>query len=478
MKWLKFLIAALVVTAGVLVCNSALDNDSWYVLAEGREIAENGLYYEDQLSMHEGLDITVQNYGFAVIFYLLYNTLGPVGVFIGMLILNLVLCYLIYKVCMLISDKKINLSVLITVLTDLLLVRYFITTRAQLVSYILLMLLIYILELYIKTGKTKALWWVPVISLAQINIHGSMWPMLIIIVVTYMIGKGYKKKPLILTLLGLILAGFLNPYGVKMMTYILTSYGVPEANNFIREMMPFKPLGDGYSMLLYSIIIGVMVAYILSKRKRIRARWLILTFGFLALGINNFKGMSYLILVLLFPLAAVYKDVPVEKWGNRKIRWMVASWAGVLAMVLVTTVAVIRIPDAIDGPDKDLIIAMDKVDEDVGDKNKSEVKFYVNYDMGGFVEYRGYKAYMDPRMEVFLKSNNHKEDIFQEYYYFTNTYKNNLSEKEFLEKYDFDYLLAFKGERLYDIETDGYEIFYEKNDDEREELGIRVWKKV
>ena len=483
MKRLKWLITAVIVTAGVLVCNSALDNDSWYVLTEGREIVENGLYYQDQLSMHEGLDVTVQNYGFAVIFYLLYSVLGPVGVYIGMLILNLVLCYLIYKICMLISDKKVNLSLIITILTDLLLARHFITTRAQLLSYILLMLLIYLLELYIKTGKTKSVWWIPVISLAQINLHGSMWPMLIIVTATYMIGKGYKKKPLVMALVGLVLVGFLNPYGIKMMTYIFTSFGVPEANIFITEMMPYRPLGDGYSMVLYGVIVGVLIAYILGKRKRVRARWLILMFGFLALGINNCKGLSYLVLVMLFPLAAVYKDIPIEKWGSRKIRWMVASWAGVLALVSVVTVAVIRIPNVIDGPNENMIKTMDKIDEDVGDKNKDEIKIYVNYDMGGFVEYRGYKAYIDPRMEVFIKSNNHKEDIFQEYYYFTNSYRNDLSEKEFLEKYDFDYLLVAEDERLYDVETDGYTMLYEKDDENEEEgmakgTGIRVWKKV
>ena len=162
MRWLKFLIAVLVVTAGVMVCNNSLDNDSWYVLAEGREIVENGIYYEDQLSMHEGLEVTVQNYGFAVIFYLIYSAFGPVGIYIGMLILNLVLCYLIYEICMLLSNKNINLSLIITILTDLLLARWFIATRAQLVSYCAIMLVIYLLELYIKTDKTKYLWWIPV----------------------------------------------------------------------------------------------------------------------------------------------------------------------------------------------------------------------------------------------------------------------------------------------------------------------------
>ena len=40
---------------------------------------------------------------------------------------------------------------------------------------------------------------------------------------------------------------------------------------------------------------------------------------------------------------------------------------------------------------------------------------------------------------MFLKSNNHKEDIFDEYF---NLENNDLDIKEFLNKYNFDYLLV------------------------------------
>ena len=247
--WVKYLIAFLIPLAGVMVCSNGLDNDSWYVLAEGREIVENGIYYEDQLSMHEGLEVTVQNYGFAVIFYLLFQAFGPVGVYIVMLLLNLLLCYLIYKICMLISNKNVNLSLILMILTDLILARWFVVTRAQMVSYCILMLVIYILELYIKTDKSKFLWWIPLLSFAQINLHASLWPMILLVMGVYIIDgikqpklhlEGYKKGPLLVVGLAAFLVGFLNPYGVKMMTFILTSYGVPEANININEMYPFN----------------------------------------------------------------------------------------------------------------------------------------------------------------------------------------------------------------------------------------------
>ena len=485
MNKLKWLITILVVTAGVMVCNNALDNDSWGVLAEGREIVENGIYYEDQLSMHEGLNITVQNYGFAVIFYLIYSVFGPVGIYVGMLVLNLILCYLIYKICMLLSNKNVNLSLMIMILTDLLLGYCFVVTRAQMVSYCAIMSVIYLLELYIKTDKSKYLWWIPLISLAEINIHASIWPMIFAVLLVYIVDgikfkklhlAGYRKKPLVVTFLVSFLVGFLNPYGFKMMTLMFSSYGVPEAREIINELYPFY-LANVYCVLLYGAIAVAMILYIFGKKRNIRIRWLLLIFGFLALGINTSKAMSYVILVLLFPLAAVYKDVLINNWGSRKIRWMAASWCGILATVLTITVAVARAPQAIDGPNKQMISAVNELDKDVGEIDKKSLKIYTNFNQGGFLEYRGYKPYIDPRMEVFLKDNNGKEDIFVEFYDF---YNRRIGVEDFTAKYDFDYLIVMEYEDyLYDYDRDDYKMIYEIDDEEEDaKNGVRIYKKI
>ena len=470
-----------------MVCNPSIDNDSWYVLAEGREIVENGIYYEDQLSMHEGLQVTVQNYGFAVIFYGIYSVFGPVGVYIGMLILALGICYLIYKICMLLSDKNENLSLLLAVLTSVFLGYCFIVTRAQVVSYFILMLVIYLLELYVKTNKNKYLWWIPALSLLQINLHASVWPMIPLVMGVYIIDsfkskklhlQGYKKKPLLIALLISILVGFLNPYGLRMMTFIFTSYGVPEANDYIDEMAPFS-LINGYCVLLYAAIAVAMILYIYGEKQNIRMRWLLLIFGFLALGINTSKGMSYVILMLLFPLAAAYKDIQTEKWGSRKKRWMFASWWGILAVILIVIITATKIPQIIDGPNDHMISAVDKLDEEVGETDKKSLKIFADYSQGGYLEYRGYKPYIDPRMEVFIKANNGKEDIFKEMYALD---RRKMDVDEFLDKYDFDYIVVVEYEEaLYNHDKKGYELIYEIVDDKDKEnnikSGVRIYKK-
>lgn len=489
LKWLKYLIAFLVPVAGVMACNGmTIDNDSWDVLAEGREIVENGIYYEDQLSMHEGLSVTVQNYGFAAIFYLIYTAFGQVGLYVAMLLLNLLLCFLIYKICMLMSQKNVNLSLLIMVLTDLLLARWFVVTRAQMVSYCIMMAVIYLLELYVRGGKTKQLWWILVLSLLQINLHASLWPMLLFVTLAYIIDsikckklhlQGYRTAPLIGVLVGTIITGFMNPYGIKMMTLMATSYGVPEANDYIVELHAFSVFSDNFNILLFAMIALTMILLIYGRKDRIRMRWLILIFGFLALGLNTMKGMSNLILVLMLPLAEVYRNLVIRREKYRKICWMAVSQIGVLAMCIIIIVPIVRLPEMIEGPNEEMVKAVDVLDKEISESNRKTAKVYTGFNQGGYIEYRGYKPYIDPRMEVFIKANNGKEDIFPEYYKLEN---GDTEEVDFLDKYNFEYLLVESHEKLFELpkEYDSkYEKIYETDANfEDDEYGVRVYKKI
>ena len=142
-----------------------------------------------------------------------------------------------------------------------------------------------------------------------------------------------------------------------------------------------------------------------------------------------------------------------------------------MAVTLIITIMVVRIPQVIDGPNEDMISAVDILDKENVDKENA--KIYSGFDDGGYLEYRGYKAYMDPRMEVFIKANNGKEDIFKEWY---NLRNGDIKKRDFLDKYEFDYLVTIESEKLYEPENDKYEMIFEVNDEDRE--GVRVWKKV
>ena len=472
-KAMKYLIAFLLPMLVVMGINHYLDNDSWDVLAEGRYIVENGIYHEDVLSMHEGFHATVQNYGFATIFYLIHSALGAPGIYLAMLVLNFVILFLLYKICMLLSNKNVKLSLILMAATDVVLAFGFIVTRAQMIDYVVFLALIYVMELFIKTGKIKHLLWIPLFSVAMINLHASSWWMLFAIMVAYIVGgiKNYKLWPLILAFVVSLLLGFLNPYGIEMILTIFNGYGSMAGLDFVKELRPFNPL-VGYNLIFFLAVVVGVVLQIFAKNKT-KVRHLLLFFGFLFMGLTSLKGFSEVILVLFFPLAYVYKDFKFPQiFDNVKIGKAVAVWTGLLlagVTLCVLVMVTINIPNR---PERAMVEAMDTIDREVGGKNKKDLKVYVGYNQGGYVEYRGYPAYLDPRGEYFVKAVNKKEDILQEYIDVKN---GKIKVSDFLTKYDFDFLLVeeYYEEALSNLNDERYELIYSSDENE-----TRLYKKV
>ena len=106
-----------------------------------------------------------------------------------------------------------------------------------------------------------------------------------------------------------------------------------------------------------------------------------------------------------------------------------------------------------------------------------DIKLFTGYNEGSYLEYRGYKCYIDPRAEVFLKNNNHKEDIFLEYYNLNNKISNI---KDFLNKYNFDYLIITEDYKylLYEMQyNNNYEKIKEIYDKDKN-INIYLYKRV
>ena len=479
---MKYVIAFFVPICAVITLVGSLDNDSWFVLAEGRQIVEHGIYYTDELSMHSDFAVTVHNYGYAVIFWLIYSTFGAPGLYIFTLILFLLLLWLIYKTCMLLSNKNVNLSLILMMLTGLVMSFGFIVTRGQMISYIVMAALIYVLELFIATDKAKYLAWIPVLSFISINMRAAMWWMIFIVIFAYLIDaikkpkwhlQGYRTKPMLIASLIAMAVGMLNPYGINMILFIFRSYGVTEISNFVNEMKPFNPL-SGVSLIVYIAIAAVLLLYIFGKKKYIRVRHLILFFGLLLLGLSSKKMIGELSLIMFLPLARLYKDWQVRSPIEDSKLWMfMVSWMGIVTIAVTVCVFIEIVLKMEDKPRIALVESLDAIDANVpAGKEKKDLKVYVNYDNGGYVEFRGYKAFLDPRAEVFIKRGNGKADVLKEW----QKAKGGRTEmQELVSKYDFDFLMVRKNDPLYDYPNANYELIYDNGD---EEDGDRVYKKV
>ena len=79
----------------LMVLNTiTLDNDIWFILNNGKYVLTNGIPKTDPFTIHNNLELVMQQWLSAVIFYKVYDWSGFVGIIILMFIANLIIIFL------------------------------------------------------------------------------------------------------------------------------------------------------------------------------------------------------------------------------------------------------------------------------------------------------------------------------------------------------------------------------------------------
>ena len=170
--------------------------------------------------------------------------------------------------------------------------------RPQLFAYPLFALALFLLYRW-QAGEKKAVYWLPLISLLWVNLHGS-FVMLVLLVGAALVylGRG-DRRALALAFAGVLLATLVNPRGFGAWTYVFNSLTVQSSQQFSAEWRP--PVNTGWQMNLFFLwLLGFPLLAALSPRKLDRLEWAwFLGFGFLALWGERYVIWFVFILVVL-----------------------------------------------------------------------------------------------------------------------------------------------------------------------------------
>ena len=439
-------------------------NDIWFLLNHGKYVLNNGFPSIEPFTIHQNFSFVMQQWLSSVIFYLSYSLLGKYGLLILTLLVTGYIIFISYKLCMLLSDNRYSLSVLISTIVTTLLAASFITSRPHIFTFAIIITEIYLLEKYIKEEDKRYLYPLTLLSLLEINLHASMFFMQFAFILPYLIdsfkykigplkSSGYTKKPLFITVILMFLVGFINPYGINAITYIFSSYGNSYINEIVEEMLPVV-ITDSVGKVSFFLIFMIVSIYIFYRKNDIKPRYFYLLIGTIYLTLSSQKGLSYLIIGGILPLAyylkpAFKKDTVKEK--KKSYSYLLSS----SCLVVISLLVVI-------GTDSMTFTYKFKegIDYLLENNKAGDITLYTGYAEGAYPEWQGIKCYIDPRAEIFLKGNNKQKDIMEEYYLLQ---IGNLDVNEFLEKYKFDYLLVIETDYLYnnmdDIEN--YKLVYE-----------------
>lgn len=444
-----------------------IEEDIWFLLNHGKYVVNNGFPTIEPFTMHHGFNFVMQQWLSSVIFYEMYHLFGKYGLFIIIEVVVCIIMFLIYKLGMKLSDNRFSVSVLISVLSTTLLTLQ-IVPRPQIFTYINLLLLLYIMECFIKNKNTKLIYLLPLISLIQINLHASMWFMLYVFLLPYIVSLIYdfyktKKSNNFFKLLGIIvfmfLCGFINPYGVNAIKYVFNSYGNYYINQIVFEMHPIYLDSTmacfDLSLFILIIIVSNITVYMLYVKTKISLRHFLLIYGVSFLGLINIRNYGLLIIGTI-PFLSKYIGNSFQKVTrnikNKKISVLINI------VLIIITIFIFNISNSQFTSSKEK--GIDKILESAKTDN---VTLYTNYGNGSYAEYRGLKSYIDTRAEIFTKKFNKKEDIMEEYYMLCNGY---LKYQDFVNKYKFTHMLIEKDELIYEdaLKDEDYKIIYKNKE--------------
>ena len=457
----NFMLLYLLVFIFLIIKPWYIDNDAWFLLNHGRYVLNNGIPHIEPFTMHEGLNFIMQQWLFATIMYICKAKFGFKSLFFFIAIINIFIILVIHKLCMLITDNNYKIAIPITFLIDFLLIKLkFISTRPQIVSYILITFFIYIIELYRKKGNKKVLLLLPLISIIQINMHASMWIFLYIyslpFIAEIIIKKitkeklSYDAKLLIIAVIISIICGVINPYKTQAMMYFLNSLNA-NVTQYILEMKItsiLSPYGE-YSIILLGIFITISTIKFM-KQGKIEWSYLFLVYGSFLLALTNQKSVAYFVIFSLYSIAYYLNKLVNKKESlNQPLsngHYILNQILWVLSVVTIIFSLYWNVKINLDEPEymaeKNSVLNLLKENKN----NLSNLKVYCNYNIGGYLEYYGIKAYIDPRAEVFYYSVNKKDEIFDEYYYLQTS---SIDIDEFLEKYNFTHLYLNVNDAIY-----------------------------
>ena len=451
-----------------------LDNDFWFLINTGKYIINSGIPHIEPFTIHSNFSFIAQQWLTDIIFYLIYNKFNIYGMYIFILILNIIVVFLLYKLSLLINKGNKKIAILTTIIIDVFYARLFLSTRPQVFDIILLLLELYLLELYIKRNNKKYLIGLPIISLLMINLHASVWPMVFVFLLPYYVGRinlkfttkeNYKLKPLIIVTIIMFLFGFANPYGIEAMTYLFNSYGIDKIDKLVNEMAPLT-IKNGKT--IYMFILFIIMTYIINKNKKINFRYTLLILGTTLLSLQHIRGELFFLISSIIIVNYNLKDICFKKTKKDNIK--INNYIKIIPIIIICIIILVSFKN------KKYIKEEDYYYYEISEilkENKAETSIiYTGYDAGSYIEYQGFKCYIDPRAEVFLKSNNKKEDIFVEYYEFQN---GKINIKKFIDKYKFDYIIIDNYENIlhtYIDEIEEYTQIYNKNDE------LKLYKRI
>lgn len=328
----KYKVCFFVCLFGLLLAMIGLriDNDTWYLLALGHSIAVEGLTPGDPLLLDLGYPIIDQQWLYALGLWKVYALSGLWGIFSVSMAAGFLTILLFYRLVFLVSGGNRLAAYLVTGIVGLIYGYTSFEVRPWMFSNLLCLLAVFLLEQYARRKRAAFLVPLPFISVLLVNLHGALWPFLLILMAPYLLealvpaGKlpfvlptgSFSSRPLLLVFAACLLAGFFNPYGIDGMLYSIRAQGIGGIFRRISEMQPLT-LMDFYGVVLLLLSAWLFFCY---ARQRADLRYLLLSLGTFVMMMMAYRSSQQFLLFGFFPMAWLLRGLDAAKARDFMLR--------------------------------------------------------------------------------------------------------------------------------------------------------------
>lgn len=320
-KKIKILLILALVSLPVMLVTRTFQNDTFYTIKVGESIIRNGLDMKDHFSFISDLAYSYPHFLYDVFIYLVYDMFGFNGIYVSTIILSFILFYAIYYVLCECTKNK-YLSLVLTIISAISLISY-LTARAQLVSYILLLLILYFIEKLRNEENKKYLIPIFVLGVLLANTHAAVYPVIFICFLPYIFNDIlYKfkikipdkfiidKEKLSITIKGLltsILGGFIT-FNSNPFTYIIKTK-MDVTLSYISEHIPpnikEKPI-------LYIFAFALIIIMIIRKDK-IKVKDFLFIFGFMFMAFLSSRSFALFVVLASISIGTYLNSILKEE---------------------------------------------------------------------------------------------------------------------------------------------------------------------
>ena len=432
LKWIWILYA---VFAGLFflyeIITSVYEFDVFFLLATGEEIVKNGIPYENVWTI-DRLGFVAQQWLYDVILYWFYSWGGRIGLICFVAIQCGILAFILQRILCRMRVPAAG-QFIVLCLTMWLSKEYLFSVRPEAVTLILLAAECHLIEKAYQTNRFRLLYWLPVLTALEVNLHSSMWPFHFCILLAYLVPVFWHdkadnrmsrmwtsgRKQVVLSTMGMAASLFLNPYGLDGILYLFRSNlaGTFRFINIVEMRMPFILSSHGFMIV---VCLGLVLWQFYKGYVPNGVVNMALGFGFLSMLAG--RNTMFLLLPLFFLLAGLLKQHEQNGLQHLCSKWYM-SWlfglflaAGILWQGYLLFPEVPLMFSGLVTEDTYLMGQLSLMCDYMEQEKGKDVRVFTGFNTGAYLEFEGYRQiYMDARPELHMQKLNGKRNVLPAY---------------------------------------------------------------